>query len=436
MCALRSAPFYREGSNQLNSLMGLQYHLVPNIHALFFGPIECMRHTFPDLLDDEEASVLIVDDVNTSLGRTEDLIREAVAEIVEMYPKTEAFLFCTACQTAFLGIDLDSMCQSLHEATGLFFAHFEANRMASENIPGKDRKTVPGGDRYHTRRAVFRVFEQLPAFDPADGDGVLVLTDDALDADCDLKDLIGTNGIEWVRGVGDCTGFSDFLTLARARVVIANSMPWKEVGDYLHERFGIPFLYLPTSYSLDEIEGYYATLDELLPPTPEILSRRAERRARAQADIESTLAAARSASLDLDLRVMWRPFSAYEALSGYGFDIRTILPNKSQIQHKEEDDAPAFERLLAAKPEEFSRFKPQPNSRKRKGPASPHALNRRRPGRFVDQGRLERATERVPEETAWWGYSSISALMSELSRDFGRATQITDKPVPSRRWHL
>lgn len=33
--------------------------------------------------------------------------------------------------------------------------------MRVENIPGASRKDIPGGDRYHFRKALFKMLEQL-----------------------------------------------------------------------------------------------------------------------------------------------------------------------------------------------------------------------------------------------------------------------------------
>lgn len=40
-------------------------------------------------------------------------------------------------------------------------AVFWAYRMRAENIPGASRKDIPGGDRYHLRKALFKMLEQL-----------------------------------------------------------------------------------------------------------------------------------------------------------------------------------------------------------------------------------------------------------------------------------
>ena len=33
--------------------------------------------------------------------------------------------------------------------------------MRAENIPGASRKDIPGGDRYHLRKALYKMLEQL-----------------------------------------------------------------------------------------------------------------------------------------------------------------------------------------------------------------------------------------------------------------------------------
>lgn len=56
--------------------------------------------------------------------------------------------------------------------------------MRAENIPGASRKDIPGGDRYHFRKALFKMLEQRE--NAAEKRGILVLSEDPLADECDL----------------------------------------------------------------------------------------------------------------------------------------------------------------------------------------------------------------------------------------------------------
>lgn len=69
--------------------------------------------------------------------------------------------------------------------------------MRAENIPGASRKDIPGGDRYHFRKALFKMLEQRE--NAAEKRGILVLSEDPLADECDLKQLEAAEGAGWVR---------------------------------------------------------------------------------------------------------------------------------------------------------------------------------------------------------------------------------------------
>lgn len=450
------APFFIPGINQMTTAMGLYYHLVPQMEALCFGPIECARHTFADMVNDDKGSMLVIDDVQAALGETENLIRQAVLEIAKE-TDARAFMLLSACQTAFLGLDLENLCASLHEQTGLAFSHLEVNRMAAEHIPGHTRKFVPGGDRYHSRVANFRLLEQADQGEQRTfeqpGKGVILLCEDELDPSNDLFDLVGHAGIEWVRGVGDCRTFDEFAQIREARVSISTSIAWREVGEYLEKRFGIPHLYLPTSYVLDEVDAYYRQLDsalrleELLDADElvEVRERRAARRAAASEQTDVMVDVMKAQQVELDLRVILRPFCLCEELVKRGVRLHNVTLNPNQTDHKEEDDLLSYERLVVGNPLFWKRFQGNTTSNKRKeGPANPYHVNKRRSGRYVDIS-FPVKPEHVPEETAWWGYSSISKLMNELAQ--GRIDRFVEthraavaaadaQPAQKGRWSL
>ena len=416
---MKLAPFVVHGINQQSLPMSMGYHLVPYTHVLFFGPAECARHTFPGLVDDARASLLVVDDVRTSLGETEDLIREAVNEIVHMHPDTSAFVLSTACQTPFLGIDLENLCMNLHGETGLYFAHVEANRMSPDNIPGSKRKVVPGGDRYHIRRALVRMLSQASLHDDAPR-GIAVLSDEPLDSDNELFALLDLPGIAWVRSLGDCSTFEEFVEFRQAIATIAVAPAWAEPQVWLEENLGIPGIYASTSYSLEEIDGYYAALVELLrssgiavPEDGEVGRALRAARERASGELDRLREELSHTYLDLDVRVIGRPFSLVETLYGYGFHVRSFQPSYECVQHKERDDIPAYERLCKLIPGLDRRFAAKERISEQGGPRS--TKRAKRPGRFIPR-KMPTFVEHVPEEVSWWGYASIRKLVDEFRK--------------------
>ena len=501
---MRVTPFPPRGQGRPRGTMGDLADLLPQTHALFVGPMQCARHAFSALATRANTSTLVVTDVETALGQTEQRIAEAVDEIAASEPDVRAFVLLTACQTAFLGIDFAALCRTLHERTGLCFAHVEMNRMDAANIPGPTRRNVPGGDRFHMRLRLFRMLEQRElagGVDAADtweaagvagnaaaadaagpgegaavaeaggapgdgaasgaegaggnvraaggvdaagtwgaaamagspvtsgGRGLLVLADEGVAPASDLRDYLLLQGIEWVRAVPDLEDFGQFLQCRDAAAVAVTSMQWKETGEYLQRQFGIPALYLPVGYALEEVEGACAQLDAALRGcgTPgqwrALRQARAQSRAQAQEGVRRALRAC--PALELDLNNAQRPFSLVEALLGYGFDVRDLSLAQMRIEHKEDDDAPAFRRLARRFPEWGERFEGVGSLRRGLGmapgdPGKPGAA-----GGLASGGRSG-----VSGESAWWGYSSIVQLMARIEHAGAQEAEPADPADP------
>ena len=148
---MRFAPYIDSWNESPHVPMGSAFHCVPQVHALYFGPAECGRHLFASFSLDAQASFLVVSDAQMALGRSEELVLEAVGEILERQPETRAFILCAGCQTAFIALDGDDLARRVRERYGVGCVYLSVNRMAAENTPGRGRVNVPGGDRFHTR---------------------------------------------------------------------------------------------------------------------------------------------------------------------------------------------------------------------------------------------------------------------------------------------
>ena len=337
---MRVAPFAVEDA-EMKPVMGSGLHLVPGIHILFAGPIECARHSFASLAEDDEASYLIVNDVQTAMGLTEDLVMDAVAEIVKTRPQTCAIVLATACQTMFLGIDLDQLCKQITQRFALPSCHFEANRMSADNTPGPTRKDVPGSDRYHTKRALLSMVGQP---EPGAVGGVVMLG-------CGDTSALSGAQLPWVRATGALRSLDELFGFGAAQVNVLCSVNWVEAATYLQERFGTPYITAPYSYSIAEIDGYYHQLEQALGCTIDV----SEQRAGAQEALERALNAVAGEPLDLDLAQMARPWSCVRALLNYDFEVRNVWVDFVRAVHVEADDAQAFEWLEREHPDLIDR---------------------------------------------------------------------------------
>ena len=412
--------------------MGMNFREVPQTYALYFGPAECVRHTFSGLAEDGDASILVINDVQTSLGLTEELVAEAVDAIREKRPQVRAFVLYTSCQTSFLGIDFRALCLDLHKRTGLCFAHVNCSRMMGGRVPGAPRegdgtarrRRGPGGPGggFGTRRALFGMLEQC---EDNGETGVLVLGGDALSPYNDLRDYVALDGIEWVRSVGDLASFDEFAACRNAALAIVLDSSWQDVADYLQQQFSIRCLQLQPSYSFAEIAADYERIDEALAGygTVEqhayLRTRRDERMQYAEHALQQALRFC--GALELDLRLVARPYSLAENLLDYGFAIWSVNAAKMgpPMLGGGGNDEAARERLRRRAPwlvDDAAGFPGGPSGPG--GPGGPgggtgFVLQRDRPASFINRVRARPFMARS-EELAWWGYSALTQLMWQL----------------------
>lgn len=397
---MRSVKASLEEAGGRRAPMSAAVTMLPQTHALYFGPSQCARHCFPLFEGEGRASLLAIDDVDAAMGRSGERVVEALRAIAEDDPELRGAVLCSACPTAFLGLDIGALAEGVHRETGLLVAHVEADRMQPGNIPGPMRVDVPGGDRFHVRRALLGMLEQAGS-PQGRRRGVLVLSDGPLAPGCDLRDLVLLDGVGWVRSIGGLADFDELLECRGALLAISTSPTWDEAGEYLHGRFGVPFLSATAGYSLEEADGFWDDVDEALAACgsrgqrEELLARRARRRSEAEKARSRALAACPRLSLDLSGAV--RPFSLVRALEDGGFEVDSAEIPFERVAHREGGEQGAYERLCAERPDLVATIAAGRRPRGGGGSASPGggATRRREPATL-------------------WGYSAVERLMRAI----------------------
>ena len=95
----------------------------------------------------------------------------------------------------------------------------------------------------------------------------------------------------------------------------------------MERALGIPFLLLPVSYSIGEIEAGYRQLRDFLDPSGAEPDLSAERAA-ALVAVEAALRAVGDRPVIVDASAVTRPFGLARALLEYGFSVRRVVAQK------------------------------------------------------------------------------------------------------------
>ena len=107
------------------------------------------------------------------------------------------------------------------------------------------------------------MFDPLPSCEADERLVACLGSDFALDADCELRDVLRQGGCSLAE-LQDCTTYADYKALARAGTLLS-TYPNASYGmDKLARRLDRKHLHVPSTFSYDEIRGQYLRLQEVL----------------------------------------------------------------------------------------------------------------------------------------------------------------------------
>ena len=408
--------------------MGSAFHCVPQVHALYFGPSECARHLFARFADDKHASYLVISDEQMSVGKSEELVLEAIGEILQVYPETHAFILCTGCQIAFIALDGKNLCKEIKRRYNVDCTYLSVNRLAAQNTPGRGRVSVPGGDRFHTRSTLMQLISQenpqesskenkSSAKKSSISSKILFLSDAPFCTDSKVQQLCIANSAQWKT-------YDDFLAARNAALIVSTAPVWDESAEVLHRQLNCPVLHLPISYMIDEIDEHYAQIDACIKnSTPEklqendsasssVISKVASAREHALCLLKKALECAGSAPIDLDLRGALRPWNLAWSLICAGFNIASFTLDGHAFRYMEQNDRHYYELVKDKFPDLVQHCKD--NAKKNDKPRGDSLLVSA--GKWSDDELVAKAQlAKINEaEISHWGYDAISHLSNSL----------------------
>jgi len=309
--------------------------LLPGSQQIYIGAIGCLRGvilTAAEMGKMHRFSSIIVNERDLLDGRMEDLIVDGVSDILKRLDHTPtAVLLFPTCIHHFLGIDLPECYRRLRNAwPQIGFGECFMDPIMRKNNFNYDQRLRQELYRFlpsvkKNSKTVNIIGCNLPTFAGSE------LYKLAHEAGCTILDLTR------------CQSWEDYLKMAEASLNIYYAPPADYAVRELERRLGTPYLYLPISYDMDEVETQLDKFAKALGlPCPNFSSERSKANA-AWNKVRSVIG---SAPIALDFTFTFRPFSLARMLTERGFNVARIYADGVQP-----DDLHDFSQLKTLKPD-------------------------------------------------------------------------------------
>lgn len=231
---------------------------VPGSVMLLVAPGCCGRNTalLNELGYHERFYYLLLDDIDIVTGRHLKKIPEACAEICEsMGENPSAIMICVTCVDALLGTDMERVCRSCEEKTGVPAVPAYMYALTRE------KRIPPMG---LTRKSVYSLLKKQKRH--ADECNLLGFFA-AMDSENEIYPLLKHAGLNAVREIGRCGAFDDYAAMSRANFNLVLNPEARYAAQDLYERLGIPFIELTRVYRPEKIRNQYRLLGQAIGKT-------------------------------------------------------------------------------------------------------------------------------------------------------------------------
>lgn len=289
--------------------------LVPEAHQVYVCPVNCMRGvvlTAAEMGAQERFSCVILKEEDITRGTVEQVTLDGIRDVLRKLDAAGKLPPCVivfpVCTHLFLGVPMGHVYRQLEEE----FPQVDFVRALMDPISKK--RLMPD---VRLRKVMYDPLEPMAA----DEDLVVLLGSDiAPDTDSDLRALLAA-GSKRLLSIHDCETYEQYKGLARGSAFVSAFPPGQWGAERTAERLGRPHLYLPSTFSYDEIEAQERQLCERLSlPLPDFAAERAA--------CDDALAQARAAIGDtpiaIDSVAHPRPLGLAHLLLEHGFDVREV----------------------------------------------------------------------------------------------------------------
>ena len=220
--------------------------LVPEVHQIYVCGVNCMRGvvlTAAEMGQSSRFSMVILEEADLIQGTVEDVTLEGVASVLEKLPALPpAVMVFTVCTHRFLGCDLDYIYHNLERR----FPTVRFLRCFMEPITQKEGLSPD-------QRLRKTMYDPLPVCPAKEKTAAILGSDFRLDAGADLRRMLEESGWTLLE-IQNCHSYASYLELGQAQVILS-TFPRGEYGaEETAKRLGRQHIYLPGSFSYEEID--------------------------------------------------------------------------------------------------------------------------------------------------------------------------------------
>lgn len=296
--------------------------LIPESVELFVCPFACGRHGSISAVKQNlkhRLSYLYVNQADIINGY-DDLIIPAVGELLETLPKRpKVVLIFVSCLDDLLGTDHEALQERLSaEYPDVKF------RSCHMNPISKGSKTPPAVSIQNNMYSLLEETEERDMGINCIGNLVPV------DTESELYAFLQGLGFDKLKHIANYETFDGYQEMAKSQFNLVIAGPGKQAAELMEERTGMPFVFVPVSYRMEEIEEAYEQMSAQIAQklATQIVSQGAEAKfdfapykQAAQEAIERARAAVGDTPIIVDASSVNRPFGMARALIEYGFHV-------------------------------------------------------------------------------------------------------------------
>ncbi len=319
--------------------------LLPEAHQIYVCADNCMRGvtmTAAEMGQSHRFHCVIVEEKDMLFTNLEQVTIEGVSDVIDNLPAhPPAILVFTVCVHHFLGSDTDYIYRELEKR----YPDITFIRCWMDPVMQKNHRMPDVTER----AAMLDVVPEMPK-----NPGLVNILGADLphDGDSELMELLRNQGIR-VRELPGCKTYEDFLKFGEAGLNIVTYPSFRYGGERFCERMGRDMLYLPPSFSYEEIDQSLGALAQYLhadmPDTAPL-------REACERELEETRQALGDMPVYIDYIAHTRPAGMTRLLLEHGFRVERLYIDAFSAE--EEDD---FRWLQANAPELmiFSTIRPK-----------------------------------------------------------------------------
>lgn len=303
---------------------------VPESFSLYVCPASCARRLAVRSIKNgtiNESAFLLINDADVISGDYEEKVADAVYKIIterkqdrKQIPR--AFVIYVNCIDDFLGTDEYALIENLKlKFQDIAFTVCHIN-------PISDGKGTPRGMIMYDRLYDF-LFQKTKDSPSVNFIGNYVSPSD----ESEVYSVLSSLGINKVNEIFNMETFSQYEEMANSRLNIVLMVMGLLAAETMKQKFGIPYLFLPPSYDLEQIEKNYHQVAEALGKelSPSIYINQKEE---AKMEIEKTLKLIGNMPIVVDTYSSRTPFALAKTLKSYGFNVKAVFASHAKETDK------------------------------------------------------------------------------------------------------